>query len=511
MKGMMVTLLMLGLTGIVNAQQFGKNDLAFGGSSPGRPAPDQNDFVANGREGIGARGSELLQLALPLNPDVIQDLRENGERSAPIGRPSQTGEVIFGFAQPLKEAKDSTDFRIVKPVAESNGALIFEFTDSDLKAVETSTLRYRFEPSEIGRYESIVVRVRGAQPQNAPYQSPTSNDQFASLREQRNIDPPDNREWGNRGNNTVDPFDREAQLGGTVGGAIDRSTTPSLPNRFAFNDQSPSARGSNILPASREPDVDSWRLDAPRQLGDVEPTFENTQRREEYMARQQNARDAELRMREQRLAQQEQDLLEQQRLQRLNSSSTGSTWDLNSTSRFASRTSPTTPYPSSSTTPNSFTGDRYASTASGMRPVDNYQSSVSDQNLQHLTSVVLDGLNSLKQSQLDLNSRMQSIESQRHSDPDSQMAAGYQATTGSGFPDRLSRNFTPSMSGLQAQIPGTERNLATNQNMTGPIYFMLICSLGLNIYLGLISRNFYVRYNELADELRETFSASISN
>ncbi len=43
----------------------------------------------------------------------------------------------------------------------------------------------------------------------------------------------------------------------------------------------------------------------------------------------------------------------------------------------------------------------------------------------------------------------------------------------------------------------------------GFVYFMLLCSLGLNIYLGLISRGFYVRYNELADELRETFTATM--
>lgn len=43
----------------------------------------------------------------------------------------------------------------------------------------------------------------------------------------------------------------------------------------------------------------------------------------------------------------------------------------------------------------------------------------------------------------------------------------------------------------------------------GFIYFMLLCSLGLNVYLGLISRGFYVRYNELADELRETFTATM--
>lgn len=38
------------------------------------------------------------------------------------------------------------------------------------------------------------------------------------------------------------------------------------------------------------------------------------------------------------------------------------------------------------------------------------------------------------------------------------------------------------------------------------LFFWLLCSIGLNIYLGWISRGFYVRYRELAEELRETFS-----
>ncbi|MDG2014808.1 MAG: hypothetical protein P8J33_14975 [Pirellulaceae bacterium] len=38
------------------------------------------------------------------------------------------------------------------------------------------------------------------------------------------------------------------------------------------------------------------------------------------------------------------------------------------------------------------------------------------------------------------------------------------------------------------------------------LYFLLLCSIGLNIYLGWISRGFYARYRDLADELRDTFS-----
>ncbi len=42
----------------------------------------------------------------------------------------------------------------------------------------------------------------------------------------------------------------------------------------------------------------------------------------------------------------------------------------------------------------------------------------------------------------------------------------------------------------------------------GFVLFLLLCSLGLNFYLAFISRGFYVRYHELADELRETFSTT---
>ena len=41
------------------------------------------------------------------------------------------------------------------------------------------------------------------------------------------------------------------------------------------------------------------------------------------------------------------------------------------------------------------------------------------------------------------------------------------------------------------------------------LYFLLLCSIGLNLYLGWISRGFYGRYRELADELRDAFSTSV--
>ena len=76
---------------------------------------------------------------------------------------------------------------------------------------------------------------------------------------------------------------------------------------------------------------------------------------------------------------------------------------------------------------------------------------------------------------------------------------------------------------LDLQIPGSQNNgstfrgtrselvanLSSLKKTNGFLLFMLLCSVGINVYLGLISRNFYTRYAELADELRETFTATM--
>ncbi len=62
--------------------------------------------------------------------------------------------------------------------------------------------------------------------------------------------------------------------------------------------------------------------------------------------------------------------------------------------------------------------------------------------------------------------------------------------------------------GQRGDLLGDSEN-RNEEKTEGIIYFMLLFSLGLNVYLGWISRGFYVRYNELADELRETFTATM--
>lgn len=58
--------------------------------------------------------------------------------------------------------------------------------------------------------------------------------------------------------------------------------------------------------------------------------------------------------------------------------------------------------------------------------------------------------------------------------------------------------------------PLAEDSAAARRNDRTQVYMfmLLLCSLGLNVYLGWISRGFYVRYQELAGELRDTFTPS---
>ena len=58
--------------------------------------------------------------------------------------------------------------------------------------------------------------------------------------------------------------------------------------------------------------------------------------------------------------------------------------------------------------------------------------------------------------------------------------------------------------GSESRGIDTDRVKRNNQ----ALWFIMLCSVGLNFYLALIARGFYVRYEELADEIRDTFTSS---
>ena len=49
----------------------------------------------------------------------------------------------------------------------------------------------------------------------------------------------------------------------------------------------------------------------------------------------------------------------------------------------------------------------------------------------------------------------------------------------------------------------------SSDKLARALWFVTLMSIGFNFYLALLARSFYSRYNELADELRETFSATV--
>jgi len=51
--------------------------------------------------------------------------------------------------------------------------------------------------------------------------------------------------------------------------------------------------------------------------------------------------------------------------------------------------------------------------------------------------------------------------------------------------------------------------VGASDKLVRALWFIALLSIGMNMYLALLARSFYSRYNELADELRETFTASI--
>ncbi|MCP4094823.1 MAG: hypothetical protein GY748_01135 [Planctomycetaceae bacterium] len=76
--------------------------------------------------------------------------------------------------------------------------------------------------------------------------------------------------------------------------------------------------------------------------------------------------------------------------------------------------------------------------------------------------------------------------------------------------NRAERKFVNNVSSDVTAPGGITENKTGNSSGSSTffIYVMLLISLGLNVYLVMISRGFYVRYGELAAELRETFTAN---
>ena len=73
-------------------------------------------------------------------------------------------------------------------------------------------------------------------------------------------------------------------------------------------------------------------------------------------------------------------------------------------------------------------------------------------------------------------------------------------------------NTANQQAGRQPNGPATPAMLADSERykkQNAALWFIMLCSVGMNFYLSWIARGFYVRYEELADDIRETFTSSM--
>ncbi len=96
------------------------------------------------------------------------------------------------------------------------------------------------------------------------------------------------------------------------------------------------------------------------------------------------------------------------------------------------------------------------------------------------------------------------------------MPAGSAAGTTSPLVQLLAQKGLDDEQKLSAALKQHEELLAEVERMrqiqktNGFLWFMLLFTIGLCVYLSWIARGFYVRYAELADELRETFTSTLN-
>ena len=498
MKGIMATLLTLGLTGMVSGQQPQNNLNSF---NPQRFA--QNTATSTGSQNL----AKWEPLTLDLDEPTINELKRVGSLIAEIDPVDKTtgihaplatiNGILFTSNAPSATSTfqdENKPYELISPIGKQDGTLVFEFDDYLIGQLKQRNLQYRFSEAELGRFQEVRVIYKGLGIGQTP--SALGSDQSlnpARLDSIRRVDNFGNQNTGNqnreerfanaRPNDGLREYDRD-YMGPT------RSPAPSnLDDRLANFSPQPSNDSltrpqwsSNPNPGnvqSRLGAADDRSILNPRDNGSwdrrdtmpVRESFENSsannrgnfsngnlianglteleriQRNNEY--RRNEALQTQLALEEQETADLEAENLQRQQLleQKRRNQNASSLWDDNTrrtnttanvNRQFAN--SPPTRFaadpPNDSDTP--VNGDRWASRRS-------------------------------------------------------ESVATPQPTNG-GVRD------------LSASIAGKNE---IDTTMYPVLFFMLMTSLGLNIYLGWLTRGFYVRYNELADELRETFTATM--
>lgn len=487
----------------------------------------------NNGENQGTR-RPVGRLDLIMNDDMVQELRSQSllEATFPEGASQNINEICIGYPEPMQMPGGS--FGLIEPSERREGVLLFDFGETDLQKIRNSTLRYRLEPEEVGRYRIIAIRYRGASRPQPPQGGAADVNSFANSRNNDfagqsnlsgasdNLRPPAidsfQRDSGSRSAaGPVDPF-RGFNSDSSVALSDRRNDWPTdRQNRnqadMAFDqsrssDNNPLMRPLDSPATSTTPYTNDRRQylqdylgtqltdsNRPSGLQDIRPTTNTNPRSNELAEWEQTLRRiaTDLQRREKQLESDERFLLEQAVIakQRLNEMAQGD--------------------------------------QTGGLPRDfklTSESTMNDREKQYLLS----RLDLAEKSNRSLTADLNELHSdfKRLSDVVYQggVSSGTAAATNGG---RFSRNDSGMMPNLKSEnnnvsatnsdrskgFPGSsnsrelseleQKRIARNQ---GVLYFFLVGSLSLNLYLAWISRNFYVRYGELADELRETFASS---
>lgn len=517
MKGMMAFLLVIVCaTGMVVGQQTNNSNV-------------QND------------GPPLLY-DLPVTDSLLDGIKREGWRQATL-EPEVRGRVYqILFRNPFSNSTLEPDI-----IYNSNGirdrALYFVVNDQQLETMRTRGLKYQVKPDEIKQFDSIVLVYE------SPYPTVPMSPEIARQQQTQYAGAGANSSGSatNNGSNQAD-FRPPAGNSGRRSDSTMFAGGSSTNNGFPSNGNPPSGTGSsNSMPASRPstdwqtqpatgsygsantgnsyldnlPERNSGSMAAnngfrPRvqdntggfdtgTAGSRNPTLLEMQqanqdyqnrlaqdearrqdliRREELLQleRQNAARAQELREREARL-QQQWELMQREQLASANQ--TASPDDFRSTLNH-----PTYQYP-----------PRYGDSSFDVTPTGRQDVVTGPPPRTSLAPIGNNGWNQNRVADASGSVGMTSGTTTGTISPLVQLLAQ------NGLDDEQKLSATLEQ---HAQLLAEVERMRQIQKTNGFLWFMLLFTIGLCVYLSWIARGFYVRYAELADELRETFTSTLS-
>ncbi len=509
MKGIMATLLALGLTGMVSGQQPQNNSNSF---NPQRFA--QNTATPTGSQSL----AKWEPLTLDLDEPTINELKRVGSLIAEIDPVDKTtgiraplntiNGILFTNNAPGATSTfqaENKSHELISPIGRQNGTLIFEFDDYQIGQLKLRNLQYRFSDAELGQFREVRVNYKG----RAQTSSALGSDQVSNpdrLDSNRRVDDFGNQNLGNP--NRDDRFANARPNDGLREYDRDFMGPTRLPAPSGFDDQR-----ANFSPQPTNNALSRPQWSSNPNQGNVQSRLGAADDRSILSQRDNSTLDR----REEMPNRQSFDN------QTANSRSNFSNGNLVTATRGSDRQAG--PLVDNRLTEleriqqnNEYRRNQAIFTQLALEEQETADLEAANLQRQQVRERKLRNQND---SLWDDNARRttppDNDNSQFSNNPPTRFAAGGTSNFGDTSVDGGRSNLVRSDSSPAPQLTGGVKDFGaaiagkneTNTTMYPVLFFMLMTSLGLNIYLGWLTRGFYVRYNELADELRETFTATM--